>query len=103
MEVGFAAAAQVPIFATRVPGDLTLREYVTIVPTLSAVVRGVEASSRPRRPQGLLIDPHASVQEAHDILETVESVLTRESYFGELPHRELADLRRKIALPTHMQ
>src|ERR1700685_3210559 len=34
MEVGFAAAARVPIFATRAPSDLTLREYVTVVPTL---------------------------------------------------------------------
>src|SRR6266851_1855021 len=38
LEVGFAAAVGVPIFATHAPGDLTLREYVTIVPTLSAAV-----------------------------------------------------------------
>src|SRR5580704_19244726 len=29
MEVGFAAAAGVPIFATHAPSDLTLRQYVT--------------------------------------------------------------------------
>jgi hypothetical protein len=103
MEVGFAAAVGVPIFATHAPGDLTLREYVTIVPTLAAALRIVAASSRPRRPEGILINPHASVQEAHDILERVESFLTHESYLGELPHRELADLRTKIALPTQMQ
>jgi hypothetical protein len=103
MEVGFAAAARVPIFSTRPPSDLTLREYVDIVPTLSEALRKVEASSRPRRPEGILIDPHASIKEAHDILERVDNVLTRESHLGDLPHRELADLRRKIALPTHMQ
>jgi hypothetical protein len=103
MEIGFAAAARVPIFCTRPPSDLTLREYIDIVSTLSEAVRKVEARSRPRRPEGILIDPHASIEEAHDILERVESVLTRESYSGELPHRELADLRRKIALPTQMQ
>src|SRR6266481_5836123 len=33
MEVGFAAAAGVPIFSNHAPTDLTLREYVVIVPT----------------------------------------------------------------------
>jgi len=103
MEVGFAAAVGVPIFATYAPGDLTLREYVTVVPNLTAALRRVEASSRPRRPEGVLVDPHASLQEAHEILERVGNVLTRENSSGELPHRELADLRAKIALPTHMQ
>jgi hypothetical protein len=79
MEVGFAAAARVPIFATRAPSDLTLREYVTIVPALSEAVRRVEASSRPRRPEGLLIDPHASVEEAHEILEQVKTSLTSQT------------------------
>src|ERR1700684_573288 len=32
MEIGFAAGASVPIFATRPPSDLTLREYVSVVP-----------------------------------------------------------------------
>src|SRR5450759_2559536 len=32
MEVGFAAAAGVPIFSTHAPSDLTLRQYVTTVP-----------------------------------------------------------------------
>src|SRR5713101_2972035 len=33
MEVGFAAAVGVPIFSTHAPSDLTLREYVTTMPT----------------------------------------------------------------------
>ena len=39
MEVGFAAAAGVPIFATHAPGDLTLREYVAVVPAVAEAVR----------------------------------------------------------------
>lgn len=35
MEIGFAAAMRIPIFATHAPSDSTLREYVTIVATLS--------------------------------------------------------------------
>src|SRR5437016_2304483 len=42
MEVGFAAAAGVPMFATRPPSDLTLREYVSIVPTLSEALRRIQ-------------------------------------------------------------
>jgi hypothetical protein len=104
MEVGFAAAVQVPIFTTHVPGDLTLREYVTVVPTIAAALRQVQASTLPpRRQEGILINPHASVQEAHDILERVGRALTRQNYSGDLPHRDLADLRTKIALPTRVQ
>src|SRR5580698_10439782 len=56
MEVGFAAGVGVPIFATRAPRDLTLREYVKIVPTIPSALRSVEASFRPRRAEGVLID-----------------------------------------------
>ena len=107
MEVGFAAAAGVPIFATHAPYDLTLREYVTIVPTLSAALRRIAASSRPRRSEGLLIDPHASVEAAHDILERMKAVLTRQGSPADDPaagiHRDLVDLHSKIALPTFTQ
>lgn len=105
MEVGFAAAAGVPIFATHAPYDLTLREYVTIVPTLAAALRRVEASSRPRRPEGLLIDPHASVEEAHHVLERIEATLTRQDSPlepAEVVHRHTADLQRALALPTYI-
>jgi len=106
MEVGFAAAAGVPIFATRAPSDLTLREYVTIVPTLSEASRAVTAISWPRRPEGVLIDPHASVEEAHDILERIEAALTQANGFGEpayRAYRDLADLQTKLRLPTSVQ
>lgn len=106
MEVGFAAAARVPIFATRAPSDLTLRQYVSIVPTLSEAVRRAEASPRPKRPQGLLIDPHASVEEAHHILERIKAALTHQNVLGEpAPHifREVAELHTKIGVPSYVQ
>src|SRR5580658_1748595 len=64
MEVGFAAAAGVPIFSTRSPSDLTLRQYVTVVPMLSEAVRRTIATRRSKSQGSLLIDPHASVEEA---------------------------------------
>jgi len=106
MEVGGAAMSGVPVFATRAPADLTLREYVTVVPTLAEALRIGEASSRPRRPEGLLIDPHASVEEAHYILERIEAALTRANGSGEPApsvHRDVANLRARLALPTYLQ
>jgi len=106
MELGYAAAARVPIFATRAPSDLTLREYVTVVPALSEALHRVEASSRPRRPEGVLIDPHASVEEAHNILERIEAALTREHRSREpkdVVYRDVVDLQTKLGLPTYMQ
>jgi hypothetical protein len=106
MEVGFAAAAGVPIFSTHAPGDLTLREYVTVVPTLVEALRAVAAGPRRRRPEGVLIDPHASVEEAHRILERIETALTRSNSVEEPArrlHRDAAELRRTLALPTYVQ
>lgn len=106
MEVGFAAAAGVPIFATHPPSDLTLREYVTIVPTLAAALQRVEASLRPSRPEGILIDPHASVEEAHRMLERIEGILTCQGNSREpadVVFRNVADLHTKLRLPTCVQ
>lgn len=107
MELGYAAAAGVLIFASRAPSDLTLREYVTIVPRLAdALCRVERISRRPRRTEGVLIDPHASVEEAHDILEQIEGVLTRDTVSGAPArhvHHEWAKLITKVAPSTYMQ
>jgi len=106
MEVGFAAAVGVPIFTTRAPADLTLREYVTVIPSLSAALRRVEASSRPRRPEGILIDPRASIEEAHNTLDRIEATLNCDKSScvpTDAVHRGVADLHAKLRLPTYMQ
>src|SRR5271156_1726706 len=54
MEIGFAAASGVPIFSTHAPSDLTLRQYVTIVPSLATALSIVSAFARPRQPEGIL-------------------------------------------------
>ncbi|MFZ0417574.1 MAG: hypothetical protein WAM04_05685 [Candidatus Sulfotelmatobacter sp.] len=106
MEIGYAAAAGVPIFATHTPSDLTLRQYVGIVPSLAEALRIVAASPRRRRHEGILIDPHASVEEAHQILERIETALTRQDNSREpadVVYRGVSDLQTKLGLPTYMQ
>lgn len=103
MEIGFAAGAGVPIFSDRQPQDLTLREYVSVVPTLEDAVRRIGTVPRPGRSEGLLIDPHASLEEAHRVLERIDAGLTKagapvDSAF--CVHSGLSDLRAALALPT---
>src|SRR5713226_4457640 len=83
MEIGYAAAVGVPILATEAPSDLTLRQYVKTVPSLTAAVRMIGASPRRRRPEGILIDPRATVDKAHYILERIGAALTRPTGFDE--------------------
>jgi hypothetical protein len=89
LEVGYAIRAGVPVFATHAPDDLTLRQYVTVVPSLKEALRTVAASPRSRRTEGLLINPHASLEEAHHVLERVGSM-------GPPPN----DLDYPLRLPT---
>lgn len=106
MEVGFAAAARVPIYATHAPADLTLREYVNVVPTLAEAVRIVRNTVRPRPVPGVLINPHASTEEAHVILDRISIVLTRNSgiYNPAVEvHEHMQDLWSKLTLPTSVQ
>jgi len=106
MEVGFAAAVGVAIFATQAPSDLTLRQYVRIVPTLGAAVSMIEASPRRRRPEGILIDPRASVEKVHYILDRIGAALTRPNGSEEPArrlHSDMAELKMELGLPTYMQ
>lgn len=105
MEIGYAVREGIPIFATHAPTDLTLRQYVKTVPSLAAAVRMIAASTRQRRPQGILIDPRASVEKAHYILDRIGAALTRPNNFEEPArrlHREMADLEATLALPTYV-
>jgi hypothetical protein len=76
-ELGFAIRDGAPIFATHAPTDITLREYVRVVPTLAEAVRTVAAGPRRKQAQGILINPRASVEEAHRVLDRIGTLLTR--------------------------
>ncbi len=106
MEVGFAAAVRVPIFATQPPSDLTLRQYVNVVSSLSEAIRTISTSPDPRRSEGILINPSASIAEAHDILERVQAALTRSGASDDPAQRvnhDLAEFHSLLGLPTYVQ
>src|SRR5439155_23580759 len=104
MEIDYAAAMGVPILPTQAPSDLTLRQYVKTVPSLATAVRMIAASPQRRRPEGILIDPHASVEKAHYILERIGAALTRPNGFEEPTrrvYRDIATLQKNLSLPTY--
>ena len=106
MEIGFAAAVGVPIFATRAPLDLTLRQYVAIVPTIHEAIGVVGGGKRPRQREGLLIDPHASIEHAHRVLDQIGSSVARVSDPDESAsrlHRQMSELTAALHLPTYLQ
>jgi hypothetical protein len=104
MELGYAACAGVPIFATHAPMDLTLREYVRVVPSLSTALTLVRARPRPAQPDGILIDPHASVERAHCILDQIGVALTRTGkprIAARRLYRDITSLQQTLALPAY--
>jgi hypothetical protein len=106
MEIGYAAAIGVPIFAAQLPTDLTLRQYVKLAPSLEAAVNMTRINPNRRRPDGILIDPRASIEYAHLILEKIGTALTRSSGSTDsagLVHANISALRSTLALPTYMQ
>ncbi len=106
MEIGYAVSEGVPIFASSMPTDLTLRQYVKIVPSLVHVVRMLSAAPRQRRIPGILIDPHASVEKAHLILDRIAFNLTRTENTANAArdvHRDVVELKQSVTLPTLMQ
>src|SRR5579859_5862824 len=77
MEIGYAVSEGVPIFSTHAPADLTLRQYVRVISSLNDVVRMISSDPKRRTIPGILVDPHASVEEAHRILERIRVTLSK--------------------------
>jgi len=80
MEIGYAVANGTPVFASEVPVDLTLRQYVTTLPTPSDALRRVEGNSRPTAelatPPNILLDPSGTISLAHRELDSLELALS---------------------------
>jgi hypothetical protein len=106
LEIGAAGEAGVPIFATHAPHDITLREYVTVVPSISEAVRRVQAKPRVPEPESILVDPYASVEEAHAVLEQVAAALNQSNGPQDLAtavYRDLEKVRTMLATPAILQ
>jgi hypothetical protein len=106
MELGFAAAIGIPIYSTHTPSDLTLRQYVKIVPSLAEAVRLAETSPSPRQSEGILINPRASIAEAHEVLGRVEALLTHSGSLSDPSRRvyeSIAEVGNLLGVPTSIQ
>lgn len=80
LELGYALAHGIPIFAEHAPGDLTLRQYVVVV---SGCAEALARSRRTRRQAQnslpLLVDPVAATEAAHEAVSNLRDMLTRSS------------------------
>jgi hypothetical protein len=104
MEIGYAAASGVPVYSIHAPTDLTLRQYVKIVPSIQAAIDISQYQPARRREEGILVDPRASIAEAHALLERIEKALTRRVEAIDPAHqvrRDFASLQAKLVLPTY--
>jgi len=103
MELGYAAGAGVPIYTNHSPDDITLREYVSVVPSIDEAIRLADVHPQRNRPEGLLIDPHASIERARDLLDVIAAELERPSGYFDTAlrvHRGTNEIANVIALPT---
>jgi hypothetical protein len=80
MEIGYAVANGTPVFASEVPVDLTLRQYVTTLSSPRDALRKVESKRRPTAefasPPNILLDPSGTISLAHRELENLELALS---------------------------
>jgi hypothetical protein len=100
MEIGFAAAHNVPVFSCEVPEDLTLRQWVTVVRDTSEALRRVRAPVG-RSVESVLIDPHVAITAAHDDLVIVERGLLGRPDPDQTADADAAArrLRRRLLVP----
>lgn len=106
MELGYAAAVGVPIFATEAPSDLTLLQYVKVMPSLTAVVAMVRARPRSKAAEGFLVDARASVEQAHATLEQIENAVSAANPLRDPAsqvYRAAQKLRTLVATPLWTQ
>jgi hypothetical protein len=78
MELGYAVAQRVPIFSQDLPTDGTLRKYVELVPSISAILPRAYSVRRGTATRStLLVDPVSVIEEAHNRLDSLRTHLMR--------------------------
>ncbi len=102
LELGFAVALGVPVLASVPPGDLTLRQYVSIVPSPAvAVLRSTKAALSSNVLPALLLDPVGVIEAVQNELEHVQSDLTVTTRLEADPvERRLEWITHRLALPV---
>ena len=97
LEIGFAAALGVPVYATEPLADLTLRQYVTIVPGMQACLHDLHSHKRNRVTNSdVLLDPDHVVTEVHSTLEVVRASLLADGSDGRLARAGAASVRHAL-------
>lgn len=79
LEIGFATAHDKPVFSLHSPSDLTLRQYVRVVPSIAEALRIVTENQEPvvRKVSSFLINPYESLNEVGSILEQINGEIRR--------------------------
>ncbi len=77
MEIGWALRAGVPIFSEVKPFDVTVEDFVSVVPSLRHAIASCENDFlQVRSPLSMLIDPTAGMQAVIKAAERSEAILT---------------------------
>jgi len=104
MEVGFAVAAGVPIYADAVPTDLTLRQYCTVTESIDQAIVRHKPTGQSADPAnvGLLLAPEATLSSIRDDLSKLESRLLHDGTpsHGDPIEPIVSRARRLLTLPT---
>ena len=77
MELGFAVARGVPVFSTTPPQDLTMRQFVTVVPDMRTAFAHAARTPLLTEANVALLDPTKAVADGHAHLEAIGSVLMK--------------------------
>jgi hypothetical protein len=109
MEIGYAAAREIPVYSDEVPADLTLRQWVTVVSgPLEAMRRAtgmapsIDLSSEPVCAAGaVLLDPTAAIEASHrDLLVAQRGLIGAPSSEGTASaETALRRIHERTALP----
>lgn len=101
MEIGYAAAHDVPVYSADVVADLTLRQWVTVVDTPTAAVVRHARHTRPRNEDSVLIEPSLAIERSHDDLLIAQRGLLGQPTIEQTGAAEaaLARLRDRLVIP----
>jgi nucleoside 2-deoxyribosyltransferase len=75
MELGFAVAKEVPVFSVTPPQDLTMRQFVRVVPSMRDALATVRARPDTAKLRSGLVDPAAVIARAQDQLGLIDEIL----------------------------
>jgi hypothetical protein len=101
MEIGFAAAREIPIYCTDVPVDLTLRNWVTVVGGIDATLARHTDRAPSSHKQSVLLDPAIAIERSHDDLLVAQRGLLGHPTVEQTAEAEDAILRirERLVLP----